>query len=227
VADEGELAALAAECAALSGVLRALPVADFSRPTNCPPWDLAELVVHIGMSISVAGTDPPPAAPGATPVAAAGYYRRPDRGTPRYRQDNVDSAQAVAATALATTPPAAWFDQAAAAAVATLSRQDLRQVIEIGRIGPMTLAGWVATRVMSVAAHGLDVALTLGRPPWTTPQALRVVTPVLTDLLGTRPPAPLGWDDLTLLATGTGRRPLTAGERAILGAAQHRFPLLS
>jgi hypothetical protein len=41
------------------------------------------------------------------------------------------------------------------------------------------------------------------------------------------PPAELGWDDLALLAVGTGRRPLTEDERSILGPAQHRFPLLS
>jgi hypothetical protein len=80
---------------------------------------------------------------------------------------------------------------------------------------------------MSVAAHSLDVALTLGLQPWTTQPALQVTRPVLTSLLGAEPPAPLDWDDQTLLAAGTGRRKLTSHERAVLGSLQNRFPLLS
>jgi hypothetical protein len=91
----------------------------------------------------------------------------------------------------------------------------------------MKLADWVVTRVMSVPAHGLDVALTLGSEPWTTRPALDVTRPVLISLLGAQPPAQLGWDDRTVLAAGTGRRALTSRERAVLGALQDRFPLLS
>jgi hypothetical protein len=91
----------------------------------------------------------------------------------------------------------------------------------------MTLADWVSNRVMSLAAHGLDVAITLDRPPWTTRSALTETGPVLVSLLGMPPLAELGWDDQALLAAGTGRRPLPEDERRILGPAQLRFPLLS
>jgi len=91
----------------------------------------------------------------------------------------------------------------------------------------MKLADWVVTRVVSVAAHGLDVALTVDLRPWTRRSALDVMRPVLVSLLGAEPPAQLGWDAQTLLEVGTGRRELTSDERAILGIAQARFPLLS
>lgn len=220
------MTALVAESGALSTVLEQLGAEEFGRATNCPPWDLAELVVHVAMSVRV-GDEPPIAAPGGALSTAADYYRRPERNTSPYRQGNVDRTQQVAAAVLATTPAAQWFSQTCATAISVLRRRDLGQIVPIGGVGAMTLADWVTTRVMSLAAHGLDVAITLGRPPWTTRSALIEIAPVLTDLLGMPPPAELGWDDLALLAVGTGRRPLTEDERSILGPAQHRFPLLS
>ncbi|HEX4721408.1 MAG TPA: hypothetical protein VH333_02760 [Pseudonocardiaceae bacterium] len=71
------------------------------------------------------------------------------------------------------------------------------------------------------------MAITLGRAPWTTPSALRVVHPVLVDLLGGPPPERLGWGERDLLIVGTGRRPLTDQERETLGRDAERFPLLS
>jgi uncharacterized protein (TIGR03083 family) len=226
MAGEDALAALQAECGALSEVLGGLGEAEFGRPTNCPPWNLAELVVHIGMSISVEDP-PPPAASGGVLVSAAAYYRRPERDTARYRQGNVDRTREVAAAVLQTVSAARWFDQVHLGAVATLSQLDPHQVVHISGVGSMRLADWLLTRVMSVAAHGLDVAITLDRPPWTTQAALSQTTPVLAALLGMPAPAELGWDDQALLAAGTGRRRLTETERSILGPGHDRFPLLS
>jgi hypothetical protein len=49
-----------AECSALVAVVRAVPPIELSRPTNCPPWALHELVIHIADSIETpeAGSDP-------------------------------------------------------------------------------------------------------------------------------------------------------------------------
>jgi hypothetical protein len=160
-------------------------------------------------------------------MTAADYYRRPERDTPDYRQSNVDRTTEAARDVLARTSAARWFEDVSQDTVMRLSRFDLGQIVQIPSCGPMKLADWVLTRVMSVAAHGLDVALTLGLQPWTTRPALQVTRPVLTSLLGAEPPAPLGWDDQTLLAAGTGRRKLTPRERAVLGSLQNRFPLLS
>jgi len=225
--DRVPLTALDEESRSLSAVLRQLGPEDFRRLTNCPPWDLGELVVHIGMSIHLGDDDRPAAAPGSGVRSAADYYRRPERDTAPYRQANVDRTQRQASGLLATTSPARWFDEVSADTVARLDRLDLGRIVEIPGCGPMKLADWVVTRVISVAAHGLDVALTLGVEPWTSRPALDVTCPVLVSLLGARPPERLGWDDRTLLAAGTGRRPLTHPERVALGPLQHRFPLLS
>lgn len=219
--------ALADECRALSSVLRELAPAEFATATNCPPWDLRELVVHIGDSIRGTGDQFTPAEPDDQPLSAADYYRRPQRATPAYRQRNVDRTQTLARTVPATVSAAQWFDDVSRHTLATLDRRDLDQVVLIPGRGAMRLADWVTTRVISVAAHGLDVAITLGRTPWTTPSALHVSHPVLVDLLGGQPPELLGWDERDLLVAGTGRRPLTGPQRDVLGRSAERFPLLS
>ncbi len=225
--DRYPLTALDDESLALSAVLREVDPGDFARATNCPPWSLDELVVHIAMSIHLDDELATAAVSPTAMVTAADYYRRPERDTPQYRQSNVDRTVEVAREVLAGTSSAQWFHQVSRDSVARLSRLDPGRPVQIQGRRPMTLAGWVTTRVMSVAAHGLDVALTLGLPPWTTRSALDITRPVLISLLGTEMPAELAWDDQTLLAIGTGRRALTPAERSSLGARQTRFPLLS
>jgi uncharacterized protein (TIGR03083 family) len=227
MSSQDALTALTEECRALSAVLHTLEPEDWRRPTNCPPWDLQELVVHTAASIATDGPLPN-AAPEETRLGAADYYRRPERNTPAYRQRNVDQTQRLAAQVLASTSAVRWFDDVAQAAITELDADDLDRVVLIPRRGAMRLADWVVTRVISVAAHGLDVALTLGgRPAWTVPSALRVTRPVFVSLLGAEPPAALGWDDRAFLAVATGRRALTDEEREILGARQARLPVLS
>jgi hypothetical protein len=41
------LTALRQETRALSTVLHELNPAQFTQPTNCPPWNLQELIVHM------------------------------------------------------------------------------------------------------------------------------------------------------------------------------------
>jgi uncharacterized protein (TIGR03083 family) len=221
------LAALLGESRALSAVLHSLTPGDLGRPTNCPPWDLQELVVHIAASIRVGDAPFPAAEFGAEVHDAADYYRRPERATSTYRQDNVDGTRRLAQRVLATTSAVEWFDEVLGEAADALGAQPIDRVVDIPRRGAMRLSDWVLTRVVSVAAHGLDVAITLGRDPWTTPEALRTVRPVFVALLGRRPPDALGWDDQTLLAVASGRQAVTDHERDLLGSDARRFPLLS
>jgi uncharacterized protein (TIGR03083 family) len=220
------LVALRQETEALSAVLRALDPAQFDRPTNCPPWDLRELVVHTAASVGI--RDPFPSAdPQSVPSSAADYYRRPERNTSKYRQGNVERTTQLSRQIPAGTSPARWFDEVTHDAVTKLSHDDLNRIVLISERGAMRLADWVVTRVISVAAHGLDVALTLGRQPWTTSSAMTVIRPVFVELIGAEPPASVHWDDHTLLATATGRRALTAEERKLLGLLRERIPVLS
>lgn len=221
------LVALTQESRALSAVLRDLEPGCLKLPTNCPPWDMQELIVHITASIGLGDTGFPDAEPHAPLVSAADYYRRPERDTQVYRQNNVDQTQELARRILASTSAAQWFDEISHDSIAKLSQEDLDRVVLIPGRGAMRLSDWVVTRVISVAAHGLDVALTLERTPWTTPSALHVMRPVFTALLGMELPVDLNWDDQAFLAAATGRRALTGDERTLLGPQTERFPLLS
>jgi hypothetical protein len=99
--------------------------------------------------------------------------------------------------------------------------------VQVPAVGAMRLGDWTVTRVISVAAHGVDVALTLRRVPWTTHSALTVMRGVFLSLLGAELPQRLAWDDQLFLEAATGRRALTDQDRMVLGPLQERFPLLS
>lgn len=221
------LTALAEESRTLSTVLLELDVEEFRRPTNCPPWNLKELVVHTAASIGLRGDLPDPE-PHTPLVSAADYYRRPERATPTYRRRNVESGQDLAAALPEGMTAAAMFDRTWQETVSRLRDQAPDRRVQIAAAGgSMRLADWTVTRVISVAAHGLDVALTLEREPWTTSPALTVMRDVYLLLLGAALPSGLTWDDQRLLEVATGRRALTDQDRKSLGSLQQRFPLLS
>jgi len=135
--DRALLTALRDESGALSAVLRRADPGDFGRPTNCPPWNLNELVVHIAMSIHVGDDDELPAATPHSGVMAAGYYRRPERDTSDYRQSNVDRTRKAASDVLARMSAARWFDEVSQDTVMRLSRLYLGRFVQIPSCGPM------------------------------------------------------------------------------------------
>jgi uncharacterized protein (TIGR03083 family) len=220
------LTALATESQTLSAVLLELDGHEFERPTNCPPWDLKELVVHTTASIGLRGDFRTPE-PGAPLLSAADYYRRPERATPEYRGRNVDRAQDLAARLPTGMTAAGMFEQVWRETVGKLRDQDPDRRVQVPAVGAMRLGDWTLTRVISVAAHGVDVALTLRRVPWTTSSALTVMRGVFLSLLGAGLPQRLAWDDQLFLEAATGRRALTDQDRMVLGPVQERFPLLS
>lgn len=221
----GTPVALAAEGRAMSAALRDVSDHELDGVSNCPPWTLAELVVHTADSVRF--TDFRAAPEEAARRDAADYYRPPERSTTDYRQRNVERAQEHAQTLLAHTAAPDYFESMLQSIISWAGGVDLERVVQVDRVGAMRLGDWLTTRVISLAAHGLDVALTLARPSWTTAQALHVVTPVFASLLGAEPPPGLGWDDQRFFEISTGRRPLADREREELGSLADRFPLLS
>jgi hypothetical protein len=101
---------------------------------------------------------------------------------------------------------------------------DPDRVVELEQ-GAALLTDYAVTRLISHAAHGLDLALSLNRQPWTTPTAIAVMRPVYESLLGVPPPPE--WSDQHFFACATGRQALTPADRAAAGPAADRFPLLS
>ena len=209
----------------MSAAVRDASDRELDYESNCPPWTLAELVVHTADSLRFAEFRA--AAQETVRRDAADYYRRPERSTTEYRQRNVERAQQHSQTLLAHTAASDYFDSMLQSLVSWADEVDLERLVEIDRVGAMRLGDWLITRVISLAAHGLDVALTLARPSWTTAQALNVMTPVFVTLLGAGPQPRLAWDDQRFFEISTGRRPLADRDREELGPLAGRFPLLS
>ncbi|WP_371687379.1 maleylpyruvate isomerase N-terminal domain-containing protein [Micromonospora sp. KC723] len=209
-------AAFRDECVRLDGILGAVDEADLDRPTRCPPWSVRDLVAHVstgaGRLVDMLAAPAPPRAE----VDAAGYFGIA-KFAPQVDAARIDSARREArrpadAAAVAAAFSAAWRGTDAAVAAAPPGR-----LVRTRHGDAMTLTDFLVTRVVEVGVHGLDLAEALGRPPWLTPTAARVVADLLT---GGRPvPAAFGGDPLTLIGKATGRAPLTAGERAELVAA--------
>lgn len=214
---------LAAECERVSEVVLALAEDEFDAATRCPPWDVKALLGHMYRDVDriVQYRDVPAGAPDATAVS---YWRSYDPVADA--PDIAARAQEVAngfgsGTDLARAFDRRWREAAAAARALPPDRS-------IRTFGPtLRLEEYVRTRVLEIAVHGLDLADALGRAPWMTPGAAHVVRRILVGLLGGDPPAPLGWDDVTFIETGTGRRRPTSSELEALGERAALLPLLA
>lgn len=219
--------ALESECAAFTTAIGAIDAAEWSRTSNCPPWDVKELVAHTYGSTMVDPSRLQSALEGAPVVEAADYYRRAERDTVEYRTGNVDRWQRFAAAFASGEEILDACARDWTRMIAQLRAETPTRLVGMSWGVSMTLDDYLVSRVIGVAAHGTDIAITLDRSTWTTSDALRVVRPALVSLLGVEPPKGLSWTDQDLLETGTGRRRLDDAERSMLGPLADRFPLLS
>jgi uncharacterized protein (TIGR03084 family) len=189
------LRALADEDDELDGLLAGLDDAGWARPSRCPGWSVADVVLHLAQTDEMgqasaeqrftdAATEfgnPPGAAPDATVDDLAGLAVDAERGRPpgeileRWRQARTAQAKALAACEPGTRLP--WVS---------------------GRLAAITLA---TTRLAEHWIHAGDVAEALGRPP------------VATDRL--RPIARLAWRTLPYAFSRAGR-PLSGPVAVIL-----------
>jgi uncharacterized protein (TIGR03083 family) len=220
----GILDDLVSESSTMTEQLSRCEESDFVRATRLPGWTVKELVGHLWRVLDRIRWGVSHRSPAFADADAVSYWRRYNpahSGHTRAEHAKKVSSRFETGAALVADFERNWRDGVQLAAAAPPGQV-------IGTWGPtLRLDDFLATRVFEVAVHGLDLADALGRRPWLTPAGAGMTRSILTGLLGSEPPGVQRMGDLAFIETGTGRRRLTAGERAALGEIARRFPLLA
>ncbi len=213
--------AFGAESGRLSEAVARLDDAAFARPTRCDPWTVADLVFHVAMTMRrLPGMLAAPAPSGAALVCAAEYYRPDQRFSAATNADRIESARRGAAGLAGAAARARDVSQARQQAWAALRDAPAGRVVQTRHGDLMLLAEFLRTRVLELAVHGLDLAAALDRGPWMTAPAAAVTEDLLLPAAaaaGLR--ADTGWDQVTLIAALTGRRPVTPAQTQLIQAS--------
>jgi uncharacterized protein (TIGR03083 family) len=212
------LEAFGAESRRLSEAVAAADDAAFARPSPCFPWTVAELVYHVRMAMGwLTGMLAAPAPAGSGLVPAAGYYRSDQRFSAATNADRIDSARRGAAALPDAAARARDFDDARQHAWALVQAAPPGRVVQTRHGDRMLLTEFLRTRVLELTVHGLDLAAGLECQPWTTAPAAQVTQELLLrSAAAARLRAGTGWDQATLIAALTGRRPVTPAETQLV-----------
>ena len=211
------LEAFGAESQRLLEVVARADDAAFARPSPCAPWTVAELVYHVRMTMGrlpamLAAPEPP----GSGLVPAADYYRADRRFSAATNSDRVQSAQRGAAALPDAAARARDFAVARQQAWALLQAAPPGRVVQTRHGDRMLLTEFLRTRILELAVHGLDLASALECQPWMTTPAAHVTEELLLPSAAARLRAQTGWDQTTLIAKLTGRRPLAPAETQLI-----------
>ena len=227
-----EVDALASQLDELRALLGSLSPADFARGTRCPGWSVSELVAHCeGMLARLVGENAQPV-DGPAQIDRVGYYRydpdgpregeEPDRTFSEVIRDRViDEVGGRSGTELR-----ASFEDAVTGALRGVAAIPADRVIKRSGHPRMTFGEFVASRNLEFGVHTMDIAHAVGRPERVHSAAAEIITDILDGLLGVEAVKHVRWDATTYILTGTGRRALTADDRAALGTLAAHFPLL-
>ena len=218
------LQALEAEGAKTTEFLRGIEAAGWSAPTRCPPWTVRELVVHmLAMVEHMAETA------GRPPVESPPVKDRISWWDYDIAEDQAATAEWVekAAQDYPPGPLAEAWSKAVAACVAAVRRALTGgdPVVQPGE-QPILLSDYVATRVLEITIHTMDVRDAFDLPPDPSPEGLAITLGILNRRLGADPLA-MGFDGADFVIASTGRRTLDARDRERLGGAAQRLPLLA
>jgi uncharacterized protein (TIGR03083 family) len=223
------LEAFGAESQRLSEVAAGADDAAFARPSPCAPWTVAELIYHVRMTMGrLPGMLTAPAPAGSGLVPAAAYYRADQRFSAATNADRIRSAQLGAAALPGAAARARDFAQARQQAWALLQAEPAGRVVQTRHGDRMLLTEFLRTRILELAVHGLDLAAALERQPWmTTPAANVTQDLIVSSAAATTLRAETGWDQVTLIAKLTGRRPVTTAETQLIQHTGIRWLALS
>jgi hypothetical protein len=204
----------------LAAVLSALTVEEGWEPTGCAGWTTVDLGFHLLSDARRALVALATPADGPADTDAVDYWtawRPPEAGD----DEELWSTRVAASVHGGLRGISGRYAETSAAVVVAAGRVGTSDLVRTqGHV--LTVADLLSTLVVEAAVHHLDLVARLDRPgPAAGP--LAEVRRVLDGLLGG--PLPAGWDDVTAARRSTGREPLTAADRAELGARAEAFPL--
>lgn len=189
-----ELAAFDAECRVVSSTLGGIRTWDGPALGQ---WNVAQLVAH-----TVRATTRFPAyllqpVSGPPVVDRIGYFRYDAAAeAPAIAQRAIDDAAAIDPAQL----PAAFAAGHAATLAAARDAGPERVLFTV--MGAMRADEYLATRVLEVVVHHMDLRAALDLPPASDPAAARLVMQILEGLLGGPRPRNLGRTRFIQVATG-------------------------
>jgi uncharacterized protein (TIGR03083 family) len=224
VTREQALAALAVAYRQLTAVVQGRPDADLIRPTRCTGWSVLDVLYHVLLDaqralIALATPD--------ERVADTDYisYWRSFPASPRIGANEHARAVRIAASAFRPRTLVQLWQETATAAVhaARAADADLRLSTQQH---VLMLPDLLATLAVEACVHGLDMTVELADAPKPDPLPLALTRRTLDGLLGAGVRRP-GWVDRDYVLKGTGRTPLSATERDVLGPAAAQFPLFA
>jgi hypothetical protein len=229
--DTNELKPLAELLYDLRALVDGLSDEEFGRPTRCPGWSVAELVVHCEvMLVMLVGDNAIPAA-GEPESRRVDVYRY-DPEAPVPFDPSITVSQLVRDAVIGQVAGRGPGQLREAMRVAVDRALDGLQDIPADRLirrpdkRLMTFGELLASRYVEFGIHMMDIAEATGHEESVPPAAAAIVIGILDELLGGPLPASLGWDATTYILTGSGRRQLEPAERDALGPVADRFPLL-
>jgi len=209
--------------AGVTALLGGLDEVTMSRASRCTGWTVVDVLAHLlgdAQRALMACASPVDVAPS---VDAPGYWRAWQGDADPVRAAR--GARFVRVQASAYRGPhgllAQWRDTAQAAVRAVGARAPGETVATQGHL--LTVADLTDTLVVEAVVHHLDCLLALPDAPAPAPGALAAARGSMAALAGTELPAD---DDAGWVLRGSGRLPLRAEDRELLGAAAARFPLL-
>jgi uncharacterized protein (TIGR03083 family) len=220
------VAALESAYRNITAVADGLSETDLMLPSRCAGWAVGDVLYHQLLDARRALRTF--ASPSAEPpdVDQVGYWRSyPLQGAAAEaeRAESAAHARHVRIVAAAYPPGTlAWEWRETSAAACRAARACPHEAVTTqGHV--LTTADFMSTLTVEAAVHYLDLTVALPSAPPPDADSLAIVRWVLNGLLGA--PMPGEWDDQTCALKGTGRAPLTAGDRAVLGPLAERLPL--
>jgi hypothetical protein len=204
----------------LAAVLNGLTVEEGWEPTGCAGWTTVDLGFHLLSDARRALVALATPAEGPADTDAVDYWRAWQPPAPG-DDEELWSTRVAASVHGGLRGISGRYAETSAAVVVAAARVGTSDLVRTqGHV--LTVADLLSTLVVEAAVHHLDLVVRLDRPgPAAGP--LAEVRRVLEGLLGVALPA--GWNDATAARRGTGREPLTAADRAELGARAAAFPL--